>query len=143
MTLSVCHVHSLFQCCSALLMFVGICLALLRCHHGTTVILFFSSVIPLVLRLCLASLSCRTTHFQPGFSCQTHGLTSDSSVNQGIHFAVQRSSWFTRWIQSVQFPVTPPPPCFTAAVRCLCCLLCITVRNVLLCSHQSTDANLQ
>ena len=114
---------------------IGLCTALLRSHHSilvslrsglwlnhcNTLILFFFRHSVVDLLLCLGSLSCWWASFS--FSCRTDGLTFDSRILwYPEEFMVD--SMTARCPGPVAAEqaqmISPPPPCLTVGMRCLC-----------------------
>ena len=126
--------HSSLQCCFSLLRFAGICSStvppqyfnrlevwILTGHCNILILLVFSHFV-VDLLVCLRSLSCCMTQFQPSFSCWADGLTFDSKILWYAEefMADSMTAKCPGYAVAKQVQViTPSPLCLAADMRCL------------------------
>ena len=75
------------------------------------------------LQLCLGSLTCCMTRFQPGFNWETGGLTFDTRILWYIEEIIVNlvTAGCPGPVAAKQAQIiSPPPPCLTVGMRCLC-----------------------
>ena len=137
-----------------LLHFFKVCTSLLRSSHTVPIrlrsglwlehcnqlILFFFRHSVVDLLLCLGSLSCCITQFQPRFSCSIDGLTCDSWI-----------IWYTEVSMTARCPgpvaakqtqiISPPPLCLTVGMRCCAEMLCLVSTRCGAVHHDQISGN--